>query len=217
MIRTALFDLDGTLLDTNELIIRSFLHALDGVNPNGHTRDTIIPHMGKPLVDQLKFFSSLEDVSEIMAKYRAFNFDNHDALVTAFPHVQETLEALHGAGVRIGIVTSKIRKTTEMGLRLCGLASYVDTIVTIEDVERAKPDPEGIERALRELGAVGEPAVMVGDSSFDIDAAKRAGVTSVGVSWSLKGREFIAGLQPDYIIDDMRELLPILGVMEAQS
>jgi pyrophosphatase PpaX len=214
LISTALFDLDGTLLDTNELIIRSFLHTLEGVSPEQHTRETIIPHMGRPLVDQLRFFSGLTDVAALTDKYRTYNIENHDAMVNAFPHVKETLAALHAAGVRIAIVTSKMRNTTEMGLRLCGLAPYVESIVTLEDVEQAKPDPEGIFLALRELGAEGQPAVMVGDSSYDIEAAKRAG-TAVGVSWSLKGREYIERQQPDYVIDDMRELLPIMGIMEA--
>jgi pyrophosphatase PpaX len=209
--------LDGTLLNTNELIIRSFLHALEGVSPVEHTRESIIPHMGRPLVDQLRFFSDLQDVTELTKRYRAYNFENHDALVTAFPHVQETLAALHGAGVRIGIVTSKIRKTTDMGLRLCGLMPYIGAIVTIDDVGEPKPHPEGVLRALRELDGEGKPAIMVGDSSYDIEAAKRAGVTSVGVSWSLKGRAFMEAQHPHYVIGDMRELLPILGVMEAQG
>jgi len=214
MIPTVLFDLDGTLLDTNELILRSFLHALEGHSTQ--TREELIPHMGMPLVEQLKLFSKLDDVTEIMEKYRAFNFANHDALVVAFPYVKETLAALHGAGVKIGIVTSKIRKTTLMGLVLCGLSEYIDTIVSCDEVENPKPDPEGIRRALRELGAEDGPALMVGDSSFDLEAAKRAGIGAVGVSWSLKGREFLQSYNPDYIIDDIRELLPIIGVTEAK-
>lgn len=215
MISTALFDLDGTLLDTNELIIQSFLHALEGRTAEPYTREKIIPHMGQPLIEQMKFFTGQEEVEDLIQIYRKYNFSRHDELVTAFPYVRETLARLHQSGIKIGIVTVKIRQTTEMGLRLCGLTPYIDHIVTLEDVAHAKPDPEGIHLALRELGGVKEEAIMVGDSHYDIQAGKRAEVKTVGVSWSLKGRAYLEREKPDYIIDDMRELLPIFGVLEA--
>lgn len=215
MIPTVLFDLDGTLLDTNELIIQSFLHTLEGRTSIPYTRETLIPHMGRPLIDQLKFFTGLDDVEELTQIYRAYNFSRHDELVTAFPHVRDTLAQLHAAGVKIGIVTVKIRKTTEMGLHLCGLMPYIDSIVTLEEVEKPKPDPEGIYRALKELGAEGTEAIMVGDSHYDIQAGQNANLITVGVGWSLKGREYLQRENPTYIIDDIRELLPIVGVMEA--
>lgn len=215
MISTVLFDLDGTLLDTNELIIQSFMHALEGRTQEPYTREALIPHMGKPLTDQLKLFSGQENVEELVQIYRAFNFSKHDELVTAFPYVQETLARLHAAGIKIGIVTAKIRKTTEMGLMLCGLMPYISSIVTVEEVSKSKPDPEGIYRALRELGSEGETAIMVGDSQYDIQAGHNANVMTVAVSWSLKGRNVLLQENPTYIIDDIRELLPIVGVMEA--
>lgn len=215
MISTVLFDLDGTLLDTNELIIQSFMHTLEGRTTQPCTRESIIPHMGKPLTDQLKFFSGQEDVQELVQIYRAYNFSRHDELVTVFPYVRETLAQLHAAGVKIGVVTAKIRKTSEMGLTLCGLMPYISSIVTVEEVSRSKPDPEGIYRALQELGSEGEPAIMVGDSQYDIQAGHNANIMTVAVSWSLKGRDYLLHENPTYIIDDMRELLRIVGVMEA--
>ncbi|TCZ72871.1 pyrophosphatase PpaX [Paenibacillus albiflavus] len=215
MIPTVLFDLDGTILDTNELIIESFLHTLEGRTTVPYTRETLIPHMGKPLVEQLRIFSGQEDVEELVKIYRAYNFSRHDELVKPFPYVQETMAKLHAAGVKIGVVTVKIRQTSEMGLALCGLRPYIDSIVTSDDVTKPKPDPEGIYRALREMGAEGQPAIMVGDSYHDILAGQNANIMTVGVSWSLKGREFLEKQNPTYIIDDIRELLPIVGVMEA--
>jgi pyrophosphatase PpaX len=212
MIHTVLFDLDGTIVDTNELIIRSFLHALQGETPEAVTREQIIPNMGRPLIDQMKHFTGREQVDEVIAKYRAFNLANHDELVREFPYVREVLKALREHGCRLGVVTSKIRRTTEMGLKLCGLAEYIETVVTVEDVHNPKPDPEGILQALRTLGTEPEHAAMVGDSHYDILAAKNAGVTSVGVSWSLKGKAYLQKYDPDYLIDYMRELLPIVGV-----
>ncbi|MCD1258503.1 pyrophosphatase PpaX [Paenibacillus athensensis] len=211
MTQIVLFDLDGTIVDTNELIVQSFLHCLDGETAEPVTREFIIPNMGKPLVEQLEQFSGRKDTQSLMEKYRAFNLSNHDSLVREFPHVREVLAELHRRGLKIGIVTSKIRKTTLMGLKLCGLETFVSAIVTVEDVSKPKPDPEGIRLALQELGGTPEEAVMVGDSHYDIEAAQRAGVKAIGVSWSWKGRAYLETFKPDYMIDDMRELLPIVG------
>ena len=97
-IRNLLFDLDGTILDTNELIIRSFMHALQGVVPEGFGREQMIPHMGLTLIDQLKQFSGLDDPSHLIPLYREKNMQLHDDLVKPFPYTQEVLEQLKAAG-----------------------------------------------------------------------------------------------------------------------
>lgn len=191
MIRTVLFDLDGTILDTNELIIQSFLHTFEGVTPEPVTREHIIPNMGRPLVDQMVYFSGRQQVDDLVMKYRKFNVEKHDELVKEFPFVKETLARLHAAGIKLGVVTSKIRLTTEMGLRLTGMFEYFGTIVTVDDVEKPKPDPEGIFKALQALGGDSQSALMVGDSHYDLEAARNAGVSSVAVAWSLKGEDYL--------------------------
>jgi len=214
MKHTVLFDLDGTIIDTNELIIQSFLHTFAGLTPEPLTRDHIIPNMGRSLVDQMEFFSGRDKVDDLILKYRTYNIEKHDELVTEFPGVRETLGKLHAAGIKMGIVTSKVRITSEMGLKLCGLYDFFDTIVTVEDVAKPKPDPEGIRKALRELGSAADGALMVGDSHYDIEAAQNAGIPVAAVAWSLKGLEYLNRYSPTYIIDDIRELLPIVGVEE---
>jgi pyrophosphatase PpaX len=212
MIKTVLFDLDGTILDTNELIVQSFLHSLAGETPEPLTREQIIPNMGRPLIEQMTYFSGRQEVADLIDKYRAFNLSKHDELVKEFPHVKSVMAEIHTKGIKIGIVTSKVRKTTLMGLKLSGLDGYVSSIVTVEDVKNPKPDAEGILLALKELGGKLAETVMVGDSHYDIDAAKNAGVISVGVSWSWKGRAYLEAFKPDHLIDDIRELLPIVGL-----
>ncbi|WP_281890798.1 pyrophosphatase PpaX [Paenibacillus sp. YYML68] len=214
MIRTVLFDLDGTILDTNELIIQSFIHTFDGVTPEPVTRDHIIPNMGRPLQEQMMYFTgrSRDQVDDLVTKYREYNIRRHDELVQAFPYVAETLHTLREAGVKLGVVTSKMRRTTDMGLKLTGILDYFGSVITVDDVERAKPDPEGIFKAIAELGGKPEETLMVGDSHYDLEAAHNAGVACVGVSWSLKGLEYLRQYNPTYLIDDMRELLPIVGV-----
>ncbi|MFC5450913.1 pyrophosphatase PpaX [Paenibacillus aestuarii] len=212
MIRTVLFDLDGTIVDTNELIVQSFLHSLEGQTPEPLTREVIIPNMGRPLIEQMKLFTGRDEVEDVINKYRTFNVSKHDELVKEFPNVRTAMQKLHANGIKIGIVTSKIRLTTGMGLKLVGLDPYVSTIVTVEDVKEPKPSPEGILAALATLGSSKEETMMVGDSHYDIEAAKNAGVVSVGVSWSWKGRSYLEAYKPDYLIDDAMELLPIVGL-----
>lgn len=212
MIQTVLFDLDGTIVDTNELIIQSFLHTFEGITAEPVTREHIVPNMGRPLIEQMMFFSGREQVDDLVKKYRTFNIAHHDELVREFPHVRETLAKLHAAGVKLGVVTSKIRQTTEMGLKLTGLYDYFGTIVTVDDVGKAKPDPEGIHKAVRELGGDLSSALMVGDSHYDIEAAHNAGIPSVAVAWSLKGTEYLKQYKPTHIIQDMRDIVPIVGI-----
>src|SRR3569833_1105272 len=109
----AQLDLDGTILDTNELILSSFEHTLSVHAPGQYTRADILPHMGRALVDQMEFFAPGR-AAEVTTTYRKFNLDKHDELVVEFPHAQAVLRQLKEAGVKIGIVTSKIRLTAEM-------------------------------------------------------------------------------------------------------
>ncbi|MFD2671014.1 pyrophosphatase PpaX [Marinicrinis sediminis] len=214
MINTVLFDLDGTILDTNELIIESFMHVMEGRSFKPLTRDWLIQHMGKPLNTQLRYFTNRaeeEDVEDLVKLYRTYNLERHDDLVRAFPHTLEVCEALKQQGVRMGVVTSKVRLTSEKGLRLCKLMDYMDTIVTVEDVQHPKPHPEPVLRALQEMNAEPGQTLMVGDSPYDIEAANRAGVRSVAVSWSLKDKELLQTFQPYTIIEDMNELLHLVN------
>lgn len=209
---TVLFDLDGTILDTNELIIRSFLESLKDTVDEGFSRDDIIPSMGAPLEDQMKRFSGLEEIDHLVAAYREVNLRLHDEYVKAFDHVLEVLERLHAEGVKLGVVTTKMRLTTERGLTFVGIADYMQAIITIDDVDNAKPHAEPVQKALALLGVGTEKALMVGDSTFDILSGINAGVDTVGVAWSLKGEQVLKDAGAHYIIHDMRDLYAIVGL-----
>ncbi|QHW31965.1 HAD-IA family hydrolase [Paenibacillus rhizovicinus] len=213
-LKAILFDLDGTIMDTNELIIQTFLDALKGVVPSEFSREHIIPSMGLPLTKQLQLFSGREQVEDLVLAYREINLRLHDEYVSAFPYVTDVFAKLHEAGIRIGIVTTKIRLTTERGLRYVGLYDYVEpgAIVTIEDVTHPKPDPEPVQRALDALGIEPGEAMMVGDSIVDIQSAEAAGVVSVGVAWSLKGEVVLKESGARHIIHDMRDLFALAGL-----
>ncbi|WP_235533086.1 pyrophosphatase PpaX [Paenibacillus sp. Leaf72] len=211
-IKTMLFDLDGTIIDTNELIIRSFLDALQGVVPADFSREHIIPSMGQPLTMQMQQFSGLEDVTHLVAAYREVNLRLHDEYVKPFDYVVEVIRNLHEQGIQIGIVTTKMRLTTERGLKYVGLSDYIDTIVTIDDVTNPKPHPEPVSMAIAALGADPATTLMLGDSSVDILSAEAAGALPVGVAWSMKGSQLLRDSGAQYVIDDMRELYAFAGL-----
>lgn len=209
MFKAVLFDLDGTILNTNELIIASFLHTLEGETDRSYKREDIIGNFGRTLVDQLRDYTGQEDVERYIAKYREYNMSRHDELIAEFPYVSEVVEQLSRAGLKLGVVTSKVRRTSLMGLERFKLKDYMGSIVTVEDVHNPKPHQEGILKALAELGVAPEDALMVGDSQYDIHAAKNAGVRVAGVAWTAKGEAFLRQIGPDYMISDMRELIDL--------
>ena len=210
MIRCVLLDLDGTIIDTNELIIESLQHVLSERLGMAVERERLIPYMGLPLADQFRELSGLEHVSELEAAYRAYNVQRHDSMVSLFPHVRRVVRTLHEHGVKLGVVTTKMRLSSERMLRKFELLPYMGAVVTIDDVSRAKPPPEPLQQALRLLGTSAAEAIMVGDSAADIVAGRSAGAFTAAVEWSLKGAQALKVYEPDFMLRDMRDLLPIV-------
>ena len=208
-ITTLLFDLDGTLINTNELIIASFLHTLNHYYPNQYTREDVFEFIGPSL---LETFSGLdhERAEEMIEHYREHNHFHHDLLVQEYEGVYETILALKERNYKVGIVTTKMRKAVERGLIKGRLDQFFDVVVTFDDVKKTKPDPEPIELALKLIGSSAAETIMVGDNSHDILAGKNAGTKTAGVAWTLKGRDYLEQYGPDYMLDNMRDLLAIV-------
>ncbi|TRM13121.1 pyrophosphatase PpaX [Lentibacillus cibarius] len=209
-IHTVLFDLDGTLIDTNELIIESFIHTFQRYGKK-IAREEAIEFIGPPLKDTFLQYNPVQAES-MMETYREHNKKHHDDYVTAFPNVLKTIDRLYQKNIQLGIVTTKLRGTVGMGLRVTQLDSYFKTVITLDDVACAKPHPEPVIRAMNELGASPESTLMVGDNSHDIEAGKNAAVKTAAVSWSLKDREKLLAYKPTYMLDDMQDLLTITEV-----
>ncbi|MCL1632260.1 pyrophosphatase PpaX [Sporolactobacillus sp. CPB3-1] len=209
MIKTVLFDLDGTLIDTNHLILASFQYTLDRYFPGKFTREDLIPFIGESLETSFRQVSTTM-ANEMIAVYRDHNSRYHDQLVREFPHVRETLTALKQDGCRLGVVSTKKRDMVERGLRHTHMTGFFETVVTGDDVRRLKPDPEPLVRAMNALSAQPGSTMMVGDSPSDILAGKQAQVRTAAVGWSLKGRAMLEELSPDCILDTMTDLLGIV-------
>lgn len=207
---TLLFDLDGTLINTNDLIISSFMHTLEHYYPGQYKKEDVLQFMGPPLMDSFNKLDR-EKAEEMAQFYRDYNHSKHDELVTEFEGVYDTIKTLHEQGYKLAIVTTKKRYTVEMGLKLTKLDPFFDVVVTLDDVTHAKPDPEPLLKALEQLGSKPENAIMVGDNNHDIEGGKNTGTLTAGVAWAMKGREYIESFHPDFVLDNMSDLLDILG------
>ncbi|MFC4322438.1 pyrophosphatase PpaX [Litchfieldia salsa] len=209
-INTLLFDLDGTLINTNDLIISSFMHTLEQYYPNQYKREDVLKFIGPSLHDT---FVTMDEnrVEEMINTYREHNHANHDLLVKEYEGVYDTIKQLHEKGYKLGIVTTKVRSTVTMGLKLTGLDEFFDVIVTLDDVKNAKPDPEPIQLALSQLNSQADESIMVGDNYHDILAGKNAGTLTAGVAWTIKGKDYLATFDPDYMLEHMNDLLTIIG------
>ncbi|GFR38450.1 pyrophosphatase PpaX [Insulibacter thermoxylanivorax] len=209
---TVLFDLDGTIIDTNELIIASIQHVWQQKYGTLLNREKIIPQMGLPLEQQFQTFTGLDEVQDLIAEYRKFNYAAHDDFVRPFPYVKEVLTTLRENGIRTGAVTTKMRASSLRSLAFCGLDELLEVLVAVDDVEHPKPHPEPVLKAVEQLAADPSRTLMVGDSPFDLVAAREAGAASAAVAWSLKGEDVLREYEPTHVIYNMRELLPLVGL-----
>ena len=182
---TVLFDLDGTLIDSIELILRSFEHTWSEHGRPACSRSEWLRGVGRPLRSHFAdYVEDPDEIEAIIATYRKYNHAHHDDLVSAFPGVHEALAALSSRGIRFGIVTSKARQIAYRGLTECGFdpAIFEVTITSDDDVE-PKPHPAPVLAAMDELGATPEQTIFVGDSPHDMEAGRRAGVKTAAALW----------------------------------
>lgn len=207
--KALLFDFDGTLLDTNELIIETFLHVLNDKFPGQYTAQDCLKFIGPSLKETFDELTPNES-EEMVARYREWNAVHHDALVKGYDAVLETLQQLKEMGLRLAVVTTKNRAGIARGMRVLGAEGLFEACITSDDVTHVKPHPEPILLALEKLGVAKEEALMIGDNSHDIEGGKNAGVRTAGVAWSFKGENYIRACKPDFVLQHMTDLLDIV-------
>ncbi len=181
-LRVVLFDLDGTLIDSTELIISSFDHTYR-VMGRVMSADQIAADLGLPLRDTLQRYFQGADLERAMQVYIAHNLARHDDSVRQMAGVATLVHRLAAGGLRLGVVTSKMRDTAVRGLTLCHLDRPFEVVVAKEDTRRHKPDCEPLLYALAAFQADAAQCAYVGDTPLDIEAARGAGVRSVGALW----------------------------------
>ena len=208
--RGVFFDLDGTLADTVELILRSYRH-------------TMLTHLGAPLPDErwlstmgtplrtqlLDFARDESEAAAMLETYTVFQRSVHDEMVRPFPGAQAVLHGLKERGARLAVVTSKRNEVARRTMEVCGLWDAVELVVGADDVRLGKPDPEPVHRALDalELRAHAHEVLFVGDSPFDLRAGRAAGTRTAAVGWGAFERASLEAERPDYFLETLDQLL----------
>jgi len=211
-LKAALFDFDGTLVDTTEMIYQGMRHAASTIlGREDIPRETLLANVGQPLPRQMELIDA-EKTELLLEAYRHHHEENHDALIQEFPLVAQALSRLRSAGIKVAVVTSKRQVSVEMALNnFPDLRDVVDRFVTMEDTNEHKPHPEPLWRGLELVGGVPkEEAAYVGDSPFDVEAAKAAGLTSVAVSWGAFSEDRLREAEPDHLVPDIESAVAVL-------
>lgn len=201
-----LFDADGTLFDTVDLICTCFDYITKKYANMTVDRQTIISGIGAPLRYQLMTHLGPElDHERILGDYLDYQLSIMEDKITPFPHVEETLSALKSAGKKLAVVTSRRRLSLDKILQATDTAKYFDVLITPEDTIKHKPEPEPALKAMELLGADKSSTVFTGDAHYDICSGSSAGVDTVFVNWSHVSRAALP-IQPTWAIDSIREL-----------
>lgn len=222
-INTVIFDFDGTIADTNQLIIDSWQAVYRAYTGAEGDIDYILSTFGEPLYYSMAKAFPDKDLEETVDIYRNYQKGIFKDSIKAFSGMVDLIKQLKEKGYKLGIVTSRLRASTYEGLEVFGISKLIDEIVTVEDTDKHKPDPEPALICLDWLDAKPEEAIMIGDSLFDMGCGKNAGMQTVMVGWSaaadgdlesvaIQGisEEEAKAFVPDYIINKAEELWNII-------
>ena len=201
-----LFDLDGTILDTTELIIRSFQHTFRIHYDRQITPQEVHRFFGKTLKAAMEALGP-DKVDDLIATYREFNLAHHDELTTTFAGMYSTLQKLHGIGLPMAIVTSKASETALRGLKLFDMDQFFAVIIGVNECKNHKPDTEPVQKALERLQLPASSCLMIGDSPFDLISAREAGAKTAAVRWTHVPWEELINEKPTYILEKPQDLL----------
>ncbi|ACL70665.1 HAD family hydrolase [Halothermothrix orenii] len=208
MIKGIIFDFDGTLFNTNDLIKESFSYSLKKVLNRDLEEGELREIWGEPLEDQMKYFNK-KKWSDLVDTYRKFYHD-HTGMMDTFPGALKTVRQLHNLGYKLAILTNKGKRGLIEGLQEFGMLEDIDFYLSKDDVNRSKPHPEGFVKIMERFDLNPEELLMVGDSPSDIIGGKNAGLKTVLVSYTYYEMEDMIALEPDYVIDHLEEVIELV-------
>jgi len=216
-----LFDLDGTLVDSIDLLVQSMEYAFADRSRRPPVADWVAG-IGTPLDTMLRSWAADEDdVRLLRGRYREHQMAHHDAMTRAYPGAVETVRALHAAGHPLGVVTSKLEFGARKSLKWIGVEDCFTAVVGIDATAKHKPEPEPVWYALDRLGGVPpQRAVFIGDSTHDMRAGRAAGVVTAAALWGPFSRAQLEAAQPDHWLrsfDDVDAVVRTLATRFAMT
>jgi pyrophosphatase PpaX len=210
-IRAVLYDFDGTLADTTELVMNSYRHTMTTHLGHIPPEEDWLRGFGTPLEGQLaRFARSVEERLAMMNTYTRYQ-EEQSRLMLPFPGALETVQALHERGIPLAIVTSRYRESTLRGMDVCGITRFFDLIVTPEDVQNPKPHPEPVLFTMEKLGLEAAHTLFVGDSPHDMAAGREAGTRTAAALWGPFPLTVIEEERPDFLLERQEDVLDLVG------
>ncbi len=211
-INGVLFDLDGTLIDTYDLLVHTFRYATRAVLGERIPDEALMAKVGQPLVVQMWDFTDDEAVhDELVRVYRERNDQVHDELIKGFPGTESMLSSLKEAGLPLGVVTSKRHAAAVRGLRRFGLEGYFDFVIGSDDWPSHKPDPGPVKHGCDLIGLDPSTCLYVGDSPFDMRAGNGAGCATAAALWGMFPRTALVAEDPTFVCADSLEVPALVG------
>jgi pyrophosphatase PpaX len=209
-----LFDLDGTLIDSIELILNSARHAFTIRGRACPSDAEWLGGVGIPLATMFRRYARDEaDLSAFIEAYRDYQLTHHDRLVRCYETVGDTLAELRRRAHPIGVVTSKSDALAMRGLASSGIIQFIDVVVGCDSCSRHKPDPEPVRLALERLGYGPDEAVFIGDSVYDVESGNAAGVTTIAALWGPFDRGQLEPSQPAHYLESIADLPGLLNAV----
>ncbi len=207
-----LFDNDGTIVNTIDTILFCFKKTAKSVlkieNPNPDDFKCLI---GLPLEDQYKNFTEDEEtIKKCVELHRELTLKYSDKMCKNYDGLPQVLEYLYNQDFKLGIVTSKIHDFCVSGLKVLGIDKYFDYIQGCDDYKYHKPDPKTLEYAANKLELRPHELLYIGDSSFDVIAASKAGLDTCAVTWGAFTKDQLIPYKPNFIVDKPSELIEII-------
>ena len=213
-IKLIILDFDGTLADTRELIVKTMQQTLEALGLESRTDEQCASMIGLPLKQAFTDLIPMSDEmgGQCVETYRKiFNENNALYVIPTFPHVMETLYKLHEQGYILTIASSRSNRSLREFVNDMDLNDVIPYVLGAEDVTRAKPHPDPVLQTLETFGCKAEDALVVGDTWYDIEMGRRAGVRTCGVTYGNGSREELIGAGADFLVDDFGELMKLVG------
>lgn len=206
---TVIFDFDGTLANTNQVIINSFKHTYNTFGID-FDEDYIMSTFGEPLLTTMNRDFGKYNIEDVLTCYRDYQINRFNEEVFLYDTVTDTLKYLKEKGIRTAIVTSRMRKSTVDALENFKISSYFDVIVSADDTLNHKPHKDPLIKAINELNSKTSETYYVGDSRFDMECAINAEAIPVLVGWQKNSKELAQKYRIKYVLDSMWDLTKII-------
>jgi pyrophosphatase PpaX len=204
-LQCVVFDMDGTLTQTNQLIYDSFNYIAQKYAGRTFSIPEITAMFGPPEEGALLGIVRQDQLKEVMADYLTFYRTQHNRLARLFPGIDDVLKFIRQRGLKLALFTGKGIETTTITLEEFGIKAYFDYVVTGSDVENHKPSAEGLQKILNHFALPPEDVLMVGDHVSDVKAAHEAGVKIAAVVWDSYAKDKVLQMKTDAVFENVQD------------